>query len=211
MKQITKAHIPHSNRSDKVLVDHLKDFFNVPYEEASIVICVGDRPEIHEVAVKAFLENKYLIHYYAGVTMDYLAGFDDYLRHCITIMSSEQWVENKRCARVVKKLCKLINKKSNIKIVGSNHLLDVELDYSKVPEEPYNLVLYNSCTKIKEIFIGPNPDQSYANLPQEQLLGLIKKCNKFLSNSSAIVYEAPFLIKKNQIIHLGKRNRGRKL
>ncbi len=183
----------------------------IPFEEAKIIICVGDRKEIFELAYKAFILHKYIIHYYAGVTMDYLAGFDDYLRHCITIMSSEQWVENKRCAKVVKKLCKLINKKPNIKIVRSNHLLDVELDYSKVPEEPYNLVLYNPCTKIKEVFIAPNPDIKYGTLPQGQLLGLIKRCKKFMTNSSCGVYEAPFLIDKKKIIWLGKRNVGRKI
>lgn len=205
-----KAHIPYSSRSDKVLVDHLKDIENVPYEDADIVICVGDRKEIHEVAVKAFLAHKYIIHYYAGVKQRYMTTYDDYLRHCITILSDEQWVESKRAKRIVKKLCKVIGKEPNIKIVGSNHLPD-ELDYSEVYKEPYNLVLYNPCTKIKEIFIGPNPDVQYGSLPQEQLLALIKECEHFYTNSSCGVYEAPFLIDKDKITWLGKRNRGRKL
>lgn len=125
-------------------------------------------------------------------------------------MSNEQWVENRKCARVVRKFLKAINLKPYIKIVGSNHLLDVILDYSKVPDEPYNLVLYNPCTKIKEVLIGPNPDIQYGNLPQEQLLALIKECKEFATNSSCGVYEAPFLLKKGQIVWLGKRNKGRK-
>lgn len=205
-----KAYYNAQTRSDKVLQDHLENIEFVEYEDAKIVLCTGDRVETHELAVKAFLDHKYIIHYYAGITGD-LATFDAYLRHCITILSDEQWVENRKCKRMVKKLCKIINKKPKITIVGSNHLKDVILDFSKVPEEPYNLVLYNPCTKIKEIFIGPNPDVSYASLPQEQLLGLIKECNKFLTNSSCGVYEAPFLIDKKQIIWLGKRNKGRKV
>jgi len=205
-----KAYYMSGSRSDNVLQNHLKDVEFVEYNDAEIVICTGDRLETHFLAWKSFLEHKYIIHYYAGINDKHFATYDSYSRHSITIISDEQWVENKKCARNVKKLLKAINKKPNIKIVGSNHLLDVILDFEKVPEEPYNLVLYNPCTKIKEIFIGPNPDKQYGSLPQEQLLGLIKKCEKFYTNSSCGVYEAPFLIKKNQIVWLGKRNRGRK-
>ena len=209
-KKKMKVYYEFSSRSDKVLVEHLEAIELVPYEEAEIVLCIGDRKEIHDLAVKAFLDHKYLIHYYAGALSKHLATFDDYLRHCITLLSDEQWVENKRSDKVVKKLCKAINKKANIKIVGSNHLLDVILDFSKVPDEPYNLVLYNHCTKIKEIFIGSSPDIQYGSLPQAQLLGLVKKCERFYTNSSCGVYEAPFLIDKKQIVWLGKRNKGRK-
>ena len=205
-----KAHMPHSSRSDKILVEHLKDVENIPYEDAEVVICVGDRVEIHQIALKAFISHKYLIHYYAGVKQKYNTTYDDYLRHCITIMSNEQWVESKRCKRVVKRLCRAIGKKANIKIIGSNHM-PTELDYSKIPNEPYNLVLYNPCTTIKEVFIHPNPDVQYGTLPQEVLLGLVEKCNKLYTNSSMGIYEAPFLIKKNKIIWLGKRNKMRKL
>ena len=205
-----KAYIPYASRSSKVLVDHLAKIEHVSYEEAEIVICIGDQVKIHDIAVKAFLDHKYIIHYYAGCKSKELATYDDYLRFCITILSSEQWTESKRAKRVVKKLCKIIGKNHNIKVVGSNHMPNT-LDYSKVPDEPYNLVLYNPCTTIKEVFIGSNPDVQYGSLPQEQLLGLVEKCNKFYTNSSCGVYEAPFLIKKNQIVWLGKRNRGRKL
>lgn len=205
-----KAYYEFSSRSDKVLVDHLKEIELVPYKEAEIVICIGDRKEIFELAYRAFIDHKKIIHYYAGAVSKYLTTYDDYLRPAITILSDIQWCESKRAARNVKKLCAVINKKPNIKIVGSNHLIDVELDYSKVPIEPYNLVLYNPCTKTKEVFIGPNPDIQYGSLPQNQLLALIKECKMFLSNSSAIVYEAPFLINKKQIVWLGKRNKGRK-
>lgn len=205
-----KAYYEYSSRSDKVLADHLLNIEFVPYEEARIVICIGDRVEIHALALKSFLEHKYIIHYYAGVVQKYLTTYDDYLRHCITIMSDEQWVESRRCKRVVKRLCKALNKPHNIKVVGSNHLEGVIKDYSKVPIEPYNLILYNPCTKIKEIVIGPNPDESYAQLPQEQLLALIHQCEKFYTNSSTGVYEAPFIINKKKIVWLGKRNKKRR-
>ena len=205
-----RAYYESGSRSDKVLQDHLKDIDFVEYEEAEVVICTGDRVETHTLALKAFLDHKYIIHFYAGIKDKYFSTYDATLRHCITLLSNEQWVENKKCAKTVRELCKAINKMHDIKIVGSNHLLDVILDYEKVPEEPYNLVLYNPCTAMKEIFIGPNPDKQYGSLPQAQLLGLIKECEKFYTNSSCGVYEAPFLIKKKQIVWLGKRNKGRK-
>lgn len=208
-----KAYYESGSRSDKVLQTHLWNLeFRiefVEYDKAEIIICTGDRVETHALAMKSFLDHKYIIHYYAGIVDKYPATYDATLRHCITLLSNEQWVENKKCKKVVKKLFKSINKKPNIKIVGSNHLHDVVLDFSKVPEEPYNLVLYNPCTKIKEIFIGPNPDKQYGSLPQEQLLALVRSCNTFLTNSSCGVYEAPFLIKRKKIIWLGKRNKGR--
>ncbi len=205
-----KAYYESTSRSDKVLQDHLRNIEWVDYRKSKTVICTGDRIETHTLAVKAFLAHKYIIHYYAGIKDEFLATYDAYLRHCITILSDEQWVESRKCAKTVKKLFKIIGKRSHIKIVGSNHLLDVILDYEKVPDEPYNLVLYNPCTKIKEIFIGPNADIQYGSLPQEQLLALVKECEKFYTNSSCGVYEAPFLIDKRNIIHLGKRNKGRK-
>jgi UDP-N-acetylglucosamine 2-epimerase len=203
-----KAYYEAECRSDAVIQKNLMITW-VPYSDAEIVICTGDRVETHVLAVRAFLDHKYIIHYYAGVKNKYLTTYDDYLRHCITILSNEQWVESKKCKKVVKKLLKSIGRKPNIKVVGSNHLLNTTLDRSLVPDDPYNLVLYNPCTKIKEIFIGPNPDISYASVPQEQLLGLIENCEKFYTNSSSGVYEAPFLIKNKQIVWLGKRNKKR--
>lgn len=200
-----KAYYTSENRSDDVIQDHLDVEFE-SYETSKIVLITGDRIETHALAVKAFLDHKHIIHYFAGSRSKYLATYDDYLRHCITILSDEQWVESKRAGRVVKKICKAINKKPNIKIVGSNYLKDFTLDFSKVPEEPYNLVLYNPCTKIKEIFIGPNPDEQYATLPHDQYLALIKECEHLYTNSSSGIYEAPFLINKKKIIWLGKRN-----
>ena len=120
-----KAFYMFSSRSDSVLINHLQEIEFVEYEDAEVVLCVGDRKEIHALTLRAFLDHKYIIHYYAGALSKHLATFDDYLRHCITLMSDEQWVENKKASRVVKKLCKSINKTPNIKIVGSNHLLDV--------------------------------------------------------------------------------------
>lgn len=49
----------------------------------------------------------------------------------------------------------------------------------------------------------------YINLPRSQFLALIKNCQYFIGNSSSMIYEAPAFIRKEQIIHVGLRNKGR--
>lgn len=69
--------------------------------------------------------------------------------------------------------------------------------------------------KIPYIWIRPNTDRGYemvmkyATCPSQsrpRFLALIKNCRKFITNSSCEYYEAPFLIKKKQIKHVGLRN-----
>ena len=48
---------------------------------------------------------------------------------------------------------------------------------------------------------------THRNIPRHQFLGLLKNCNRFITNSSCSYYEAPFIMKnKNNIIHIGVRN-----
>jgi len=65
------------------------------------------------------------------------------------------------------------------------------------------------------IWLRPNTDRGYefvlkyANSPTQsrpRFLSLIKNCRKFITNSSCAHYEAPFLLKKKQIIQVGLRN-----
>lgn len=65
------------------------------------------------------------------------------------------------------------------------------------------------------IWLRPNTDRGYeyimqfANSPTQtrpRFLSLVKHCRKFITNSSCAHYEAPFLIKKKQIIQIGLRN-----
>lgn len=125
----------------------------------------------------------------------------------------------------------------NIHIVGISHLDDLEVDEALVPSEPYDLLLFNEITIGKEIrsflqdkkiiMIGSNPDgkipleekfqrfglpndyEYYENLPRAQFLGLLKRCNRFITNSSSAYYEAPHFLKPEQIILVGKRNKNR--
>lgn len=95
--------------------------------------------------------------------------------------------------------------------------------------KPYDLVLLNSeplsdkdlkypDTINAIIQIGGNPDgimaklknaYYYPNLPRPQFLGLLKNCQRFITNSSAGIYEAPHFLKPEQIIMVGDRNKNR--
>ena len=90
-------------------------------------------------------------------------------------------------------------------------------------------ILFDNIPKdllnIKTIKIGSNPDSNpfsnwkitlkhnnliqYDNLPRPQFLGLLSKCERYISNSSNVYYEAPYYLKPEQIIHIGRRNMNR--
>lgn len=75
----------------------------------------------------------------------------------------------------------------------------------------------------KLIAISPNPDDDgyvesllkayahryYSTTPRDWFLGLLKNCQRFITNSSTAIYEAPYFLKPDQIIHIGERNRDR--
>ena len=86
------------------------------------------------------------------------------------------------------------------------------------------------CGDFPTVFIYPNKDPGtdyifeelnamtmengnytlyYHSLPRPQFLYLLKHCEKFISNSSATIYEAPHFLKKKQIINIGERNQNR--
>lgn len=49
----------------------------------------------------------------------------------------------------------------------------------------------------------------HPDLPRPLFLGLLKNCERFITNSSAAIYEAPHFLEPRQIIQIGDRNRGR--
>jgi UDP-N-acetylglucosamine 2-epimerase len=74
------------------------------------------------------------------------------------------------------------------------------------------------------VWIGPNADPNhsiikhyvnnlsddrivyYDNLPRPQFRGLLERCYRFISNSSCIVYEAPYFLEELRLVHVGTRN-----
>lgn len=82
--------------------------------------------------------------------------------------------------------------------------------------------IHSIIDKKKAVFwIGPNPDLTWdqlpidmykytmMDLPRPQFLGLLKNCQRFITNSSSAYYEAPFFLKPEQIIQVGLRNKNR--
>ncbi len=93
---------------------------------------------------------------------------------------------------------------------------DMELELRNI-----QTILHTSPCKFA-IFIEPNQDEGreriksvlyhqykieFENYLRPQFLGLLKNCNKFITNSSVEIYEAPYFLKPSQIIHIGERNR----
>lgn len=204
-----------------------------------LVFCTADRPEMAAAAAAAFHNNIKIAHFYAGILSPLFETFDTIDRHVISLYSDIQFVEDYTAWHNLDQLFNSIKKKSNCYIVGISHFDDIEIDESKVPSEPYDLILINAITRHKKtkfdfyedlskiklldnkIQIGSNADgqisrlngcKYYNALPREEFLGLLKNCHRFITNSSAGHYEAPLLgLQSEQIIFVGARNRERSM
>ena len=205
---------------------------------ADYLIAVADREEVYDVCLKWFRQNKPIIHLFAG-EISCWATHDDVYRHSLTLMSDYQFCINSVAKDRVEKLCKAVNKQPHAFIVGNLYLDKLDIDCSEIPNEPYDLVLYNPPTryskekvieeceeiyrvlkkgKRKYIWVSPNGDNfsdvidkytNEGNLPRPKYLGLLKKANKFITNSSTQYFEAPYIMQKPNIISIGVRNRTR--
>lgn len=216
----------------KTLCDHF---------HPDIFLAIGDRIEMTGSTAAAFhtTPRPLIVHYGAGVTNSPISTYDDINRHCITLWSDIFLCENAESCKTTFDLITTVMKRDlsnrgdtleefDIHAVGFTHLDDLEIDESLVPEEAYDLVMYNPTTMYPEvltiererklIIIGPNSDPwlvdhrldpTYTNLPRPQFLGLLKNCKRFISNSSATYYEAPLWLDPEQIIILGDRNKNR--
>lgn len=202
------------------------------YQEADYIIAIGDRIETYDFVLERFRENYRIIHLWAGEIDQ--GTHDEVYRHSITLMSELQLCTNQTSKSRVIKLCKSVDKEPNAYVIGNVMLDNMTVDESLVPNKKYNLILYNPITRSNEeevlkeideiqgyldnnlsIWIEPNGDKfsdlvnlyvTSKTIPREKFLGLIKNCNKFITNSSCQYYEAPFLLDKTKIIPIGKRN-----
>lgn len=198
--------------------------------EYDLVLCIGDRIEVLPLAICASLHHQKIMHLGAGIINQTISTFDDLFRHQITILSDIALCEDRKSYMTTYKLWETIGRnklkdKNNIHIIGNPYDINLdEIDESLVPDEPYDLVLINPTTTIKEIpmflskentiIIGSNADgripnlkPTYDNLPRPQFLGLLSKCQRFISNSSCTRYEAPMFLKPEQIVQIGARNK----
>jgi len=203
-------------------------------QNADYILAIGDRVETFDFVLEWFKKNKPIIHLWSGEISQ--GTHDEVYRHSMTLMSCLQLCTNEHAAARVMDLCRAVDKEHNIHVVGNVMLDDLTISERVVPIYPYTLVLYNPPTtytkdKVKAeldivmqqvrelgrkvIWIEPNGDLfsdvvtpfvTHNNLPRNQFLGLIKRCDYFITNSSCQYYEAPFLINKKQIKSIGVRN-----
>ena len=203
------------------------------YKEADYILAPGDRLETFDFVLKRFRENKDIIHLWAGEISK--GTHDEVYRHSITLMSMMQLCTNPNAHSRVNKLFEIVGGKSNAYTVGNLMYDNLEIEEDEVPAVTYDLILYNPPTMLREsdmiieleliekmisghkyIWIKPNGDKGSEivmpytnedNLPRPKFLGLLKNCDRFITNSSCQYYEAPYLIKNSKnIISIGIRN-----
>ena len=212
-----------------------KDMHSNDSDAADYIMAVADRTETYDAVLNLFKKNKPIIHLWAGEKSCW-ATHDDVWRHSMTLMSDMQMCTNDVAKERVEKLCRAVGKEPNAHVVGNVYLDSLETDPSFVPEFPvgkYDVVLYNPVTRgteedvmedIQEIkkhlekpylWIMPNGDKysnivapyvTHETLPRAGFLSLLKSCRRFITNSSCQYFEAPFVMDKDRIISIGKRN-----
>lgn len=177
--EITEAKLKPSNfiKSYEKIISK-KETLQYWYEKKyDLIICTGDRVEMTAAACAAYHNKIPIAHVGAGIVADtQRVTFDELNRHCITIWSDLAFCEDVDSAVRTAELWSIVGRKddysqptvANIHICGITHMDDLEIDESLVPEEEYDLVLYNSTPLVKDtieveierdiIEIGSNPD-----------------------------------------------------
>jgi len=211
------------------------DMLTLTPSDSDYILACGDRRETFEFSYEWWQKGKKIIHLWSGEVNLNWATKDEIYRHSLTLMSMMQLCTNEAALERVMELCKVTGKISNVYIAG-NVMLDNldDIDESLVPKEYYDLVLYNPPTNVNKegieedikniqnlikynkcLWIEANGDEgseiinqysNLKNLSRPKFLGLLKNCRRFIGNSSSRYYEAPFFLKPNQIIQIGKRN-----
>lgn len=110
-----------------------------------VAFCSFDRPEMLGAALAFYFNKIPIVQYHAGDAGVGKGNFDDDIRNMITLMSTFQFCNGRksyeRCIEFLKSAKKDTSKCCE---VGSMAIEGVKLDYSIVPEEKFDLVLYNT-------------------------------------------------------------------
>lgn len=232
-----KIYLASFNRASTGAISLLREKLDTTenHEEADYIMAVGDRKETFDFVLERFRENKKIIHLWAGEISQ--GTHDEVYRHAMTLMSVMQLCTNETAKERVEALCSAVAKTPNAVVVGNIMLDNLQVDESAAPQEEYDLVLYNPPTSLspdgirseveqvvemvrggKFIWVEPNGDPgsdlvkqyvTIKSLPRPAFLGLMKNCRRFISNSSCLSYEAPFLLPPEKIVAVGARNEER--
>lgn len=116
-------------------------------QKPDLAFCSFDRTEMLGAALAFFTNNIPIAQIHAG-DQSLEGTFDDITRHQITLCSTIQFCNGMNSYwRVIDVLMPLDRSIENCYEVGSIQFDDMEIDYSAVPGEPFDLVLYNAPTR----------------------------------------------------------------
>ena len=201
------------------------------FQNFDITILPADRIEMGQFAYSLFRRNIIFCHFLCG-SISYSNCHDDTVRWLITLMSNFVFAESPEARTNV---LKIGYPEDRVTITGTSHFdgitaYDIEANKpANAPKEPYDLILFNPETQregdiccqysykdyVKSpnyIMVAPNEDdpQHTGSIPRLEFLNLLKHCTNFISNSSATLYEAPYLNKfygaKINVIKPSQRN-----
>lgn len=219
------------------LVQRMKDegIWTDDYGKADYVLAAGDRRETLHFVIDRHAENKKIIHLWAGEKSQ--GTHDELWRRWITEMSMMQLCTNKKALRNLKdkKNAFVVGNlmldnievdeslvpdyKYDVVLYNPSTVLDRPDIQSEVTDIVNMLYGYSSKPLYKHFWIEPNGDigsdlvapyVTHGNLPRPQFLGLLKHCQRFITNSSSMYYEARFLYPGPElIVPIGIRNRER--
>jgi GDP/UDP-N,N'-diacetylbacillosamine 2-epimerase (hydrolysing) len=208
-------------------------------KKPDLVLIVGDRVEMCAAAAAAFHNQVKIAHYGAGIVNDPITTYDDVDRHCITLWSDICFTEGCEATSQATALLYGIKYPEVFEVgiphlddleIDESLVPDESYALFLRNAEPLNkdgvyTIPWGGKLLIQ---IGGNPDGKvrnhsevhpypaeaqrviyYQNLPRPRFLGLLKNCQRFLTNSSAAYYEAPHFLKPEQIIMVGDRNKNR--
>ena len=197
------------------------------HEKPDMVMILGDRWEIMAAATQAHLHRIPIAHIGGGDVTE--GSYDNAMRDCISRLSTIHFATSTfAVARLVGMGC------SNVHLVGNpgcDYIQHEQWLRAREIAEPYVVVSYQPETiddtvdlaaveravdGRRAVWISPNPDRGSDRIPggesysHDRFLSLLYYCQEFIGNSSAMLYEAPFLkpggVKCRMI---GKRQRGR--
>ena len=203
--------------------------FNETWEEIimerpDLMLVLGDRFEILAAATAAHLARVPIAHIAGGDITE--GSYDDAMRDCISRMATIHFACSHEAAM---RLVSLGFKR--VHMVGSpgvDYIMHAPWQDDKTPGKPYVVVAYypetiDGTVALAEvtaaigsrdaIWCSQNLDIGHEDMPKgqefthDEFLNLIAHCEEFIGNSSAMIYEAPFLGVKTRMI--GKRQRGR--
>lgn len=198
-------------------------------DRPDMILVLGDRFEILAAVTAAHLQRIPIAHIGGGDVTE--GSYDDAMRDCISRMSTIHFTTSfASTARLVSRGY------SNVHLVGNpgvDYIMSEDWLRERPVPNPYVVVSYQAETiddtvDLKSVdkaiagrqavWVSPNPDRGNERISvgesysHDAFLTLLYYCDEFIGNSSAMLYEAPFLkpggVKCRMI---GKRQRGRNI